>query len=286
MQTELSSIKSGYLKQKFLLFHLCDKTDQDFELHYHEFKKIIFFIAGDVTYLIEGKSYQLIAGDLLFINDADIHKPVINSSISYERIILWLHNDFFSNVLFNTTLLAKAFDLATTQNFHLLRLSPTNQNKIHALLLRLAKASANTDFADDILAHALCLEYLVYLNRLQSEFIEQHPLTYSMPYDQQIETLLKYIQENLANDISIKTLTQKFFLSRSYLMHKFKTEVGCTIHTYIQEKRLLKALQLLKAGTPIIEIAPNCGFADYSTFLRAFKRKFSLSPRHWLLINK
>ena len=51
--------KIGFLRENFRLFHLIDKRNLEFNLHYHDFNKIIIFISGNVTYHIEGKSYIL-----------------------------------------------------------------------------------------------------------------------------------------------------------------------------------------------------------------------------------
>ncbi|MDP4091711.1 MAG: AraC family ligand binding domain-containing protein, partial [Bacillota bacterium] len=75
-----SSVKKGYLNNDFRVFHLKDQKDMDFEFHYHDFYKIIIFISGKVTYLIEGKAYELMPFDILFINKNDIHKSVIAGS--------------------------------------------------------------------------------------------------------------------------------------------------------------------------------------------------------------
>ena len=87
--------KHGYLNTNFKLFHLKDKKAQNFEFHYHDFNKIIIFISGKVTYHIEGKSYELKPWDILLINNHDIHKPVIDPSEAYERIIIWVNFKLF-----------------------------------------------------------------------------------------------------------------------------------------------------------------------------------------------
>ena len=86
--------KRGYLNQDFRLFHLKDQRKQEFSPHYHDFDKIIIFLSGNVTYLVEGKAYPLKPLDILLINHHAIHKPIIDASIPYERIIIWINSDF------------------------------------------------------------------------------------------------------------------------------------------------------------------------------------------------
>ena len=54
--SQYSLAKTGYLKEDFRLFHINDRTDREFEWHYHDFHKIIVFVSGKVTYHIEGKA--------------------------------------------------------------------------------------------------------------------------------------------------------------------------------------------------------------------------------------
>ena len=102
--------------------------------------------------------------------------------------------------------------------------------------------------------------------------------TESLKYDKQIEKILKYINNNLCTDLSIEFLSQKFYISKYYLMHKFKKETGYTLHNYVMQKRLLIAKDLIKSGEPITKTYIQCGFNDYSCFLRSFKNIFHKSP--------
>ena len=56
---DISYEKQGYLYDDFRMFHLKDHQKREFEFHYHDFYKIIFFIKGRVTYNSEGKNYIL-----------------------------------------------------------------------------------------------------------------------------------------------------------------------------------------------------------------------------------
>ena len=93
--SQYSLAKTGYLKEDFRLFHINDRTDREFEWHYHDFHKIIVFVSGKVTYHIEGKTYQLKPQDILLVSQGAIHKPEIDPSIPYERYIFWIRDDLY-----------------------------------------------------------------------------------------------------------------------------------------------------------------------------------------------
>ena len=60
-----------------------------------------------------------------------------------------------------------------------------------------------------------------------------------------------------------------------------KAVTGYTVHQYISQKRLLRAGELIRAGVPVMKAAEQAGFEEYSTFLRAFRGTFHMSPREF-----
>ena len=97
--------------------------------------------------------------------------------------------------------------------------------------------------------------------------------------NQKMIAIIDYLNEHLTEDISIDSLSETFFLSRYHLMHSFKEETGYTIGNYLSTKRLLLARDLILQGEPITNVCYECGFRNYSTFSRAFKKNFGYSPR-------
>ena len=92
-----------------------------------------------------------------------------------------------------------------------------------------------------------------------------------------IMDLLAYINEHLAEDLSIDHLAQTFYISRYHMMRLFKEEMGYTIGNYISYKRLSLAKELIEKGMPVTQACLDCGFKDYSTFSRAYKKRFGHS---------
>jgi len=85
---------------------------------------------------------------------------------------------------------------------------------------------------------------------------------------------------NLNGDLSIESLAAKFYMSKYHLMHKFKKQTGFTLHSYILQKRLIKADTLIRSGTPVSQACEQSGFNDYSSFVRAYKKMFSTLPKN------
>jgi len=127
------------------------------------------------------------------------------------------------------------------------------------------------------------LQLIVYVNRL---FLgtEDHKETNDVEYDEAVAAILNYINESLKETLSIEGIAEKFYMSKYYLMHKFKAQTGYTVHNYILQKRLILARELIKKGKPVTEVYIDCGFSDYSNFIRAFKNSYGVSPKKYYRI--
>lgn len=263
--------KTGYLKEDFRLFHINDQTKKDFSYHYHDFHKIIVFISGKVTYHIEGKAYHLKPRDILLVSQGAIHKPEIDPSVPYERYIFWIRDDLSCQEL-NT-----CFQKANDRSFNLVRADSALQERLKDLLPEIEQTLQNKHFGDTVLRNALFTQFMIYINRIflrTSSSPDQK--TYSS--DTQVEQLLKYINRNLSENLSIDQLANRFFFSKYHMMRKFKNETGYTIHNYITSKRLLMARSLISQGMPVMKAAQASGFHDYTTFVRAYKKQFGKAP--------
>ncbi len=89
-------VKKGYLNSEFRLFHLTDQETREVEYHYHDFDKITIFIKGNVNYMVEGKSYELIPYDIVLVKHNDIHRLIVDNSTVYERIIVYISPNFIN----------------------------------------------------------------------------------------------------------------------------------------------------------------------------------------------
>ena len=263
--------KTGYLNEQFRLFHLKDQTRKEFSYHYHDFHKVVIFISGKAAYHIEGKAYQLKPWDILLVNRHAIHRPEIDSSVPYERFILWIQNDIPWQELL------KCFQKANDRSYNLVRLNSALQEKMKDILFELENSAKSDEYGKEILTQSLFLQFMVYLNRI---FLEKQYIfdKKSYTFDSQIANILQYINHNLKADLSVEALAAKYYVSKYHLMRKFKEETGYTLHNYIVNKRLLMARTLISEGMPLIKAAQESGFAEYSTFSRAYRRQFKTSP--------
>jgi len=281
MPEESGASKRGYLREDFRLFHLKDSRAQKLEYHYHEFDKIILLLRGKVTYVVEGVTYFLRPWDLLLVQHNLIHRPVIDPSEPYERVVIWLGGDWLSGRSDPGEPLSTCFDTTRERGFHLLRASPDRRLVYMQLVQDLEQALHSGEFGHRREADTLCQQLLIAVNRDVLRDRTAREQTDSYRVDPKMEEILRHIAEHLDEELTVDALAKRFYLSRYYLMHRFKEVTGYTLHQYISQKRLLRAGELIRSGLPVMKAAEQSGYTEYSTFLRAFQNTFHVSPREF-----
>ena len=258
--------KQGYLTKEFKIFHIKDKTDKTFDFHYHDFYKIIVFIKGDVVYSIEGKNYELRPMDIVLVGKNEIHKPIINPEVEYERIVLYLSQSF----LIKEPVLLEAFNAEKTFHTNVMRVSDLDFSRLKDALEASLKNMNSGEFAGELKGKTNLYKALLILN----ESVHNNGLLFEgrVSYDKRILEVCDYINSHIKEDLSVEALCSKFYISKYYFMHKFKEYTGVTVHSYILEKRILYVSRLVDGGSKVTAACTEAGFKDYSTYLRARKR--------------
>lgn len=272
--------KKGYLNSEFRLFHLTDQETQEVDYHYHDFDKITIFIKGRVTYTIEGKSYELRPYDIVLVRHGDIHRLTVDNSKVYERIIVYISPNFMNAYKTNSYDLSCCFQKALQEESNVLRIPSLEKSSLFRSITRLEQSFSDDGYAADLYRQVLFLEFMIHLNRAarknRLEFIDTDSC------NAKIVDILRYINDHLTGDLSIDSLARKFYISKYYMMRRFKQETGYTLGQYISQKRLLFAKELLASGIPASQVCFDCGFRDYSTFSRAYRKAFGKSVRETL----
>ena len=95
-----------------------------------------------------------------------------------------------------------------------------------------------------------------------------------------VESALKFIGKNWAQEIDFETLAGKLGASYRHFRRLFQEATGLAPHQYLLNLRLNHAKRLL-ATLPVAEVAARVGFTDPLYFSRLFKRKVGVAPTRW-----
>ena len=256
----------------FEVFHYKEPRPEGVEVHHHDFYEVYYLLSGQVEYWVEGRIIALKPGDVLLINPMELHRPIIGpENTVYERIVLWI-NTAYLNTLASDGVLSRCFDPSLPN-----LICPTQAERpgLHMKMGDLVREYYSGEFGSEICALGLFQQLMVQLNRM---VLHTGALQQERQLSPLVQKALQYISAHMAEDISLDSIAGACFISKYHLSHAFSREVGISVYRYIMIKRLLMARQLLAAGEPAGQVCTNCGFSDYTSFYRAFKAEYGISP--------
>jgi len=99
-----------------------------------------------------------------------------------------------------------------------------------------------------------------------------------MSYHEAMQDILKYIDENISEDLSAAKFASLAGFSEHHFCHVFRWCVGYSVMEYVRNRRLAFAAAELSSGRKVIDVAMDYGFETHSGFSKAFKRYFGCSP--------
>lgn len=268
----------------FKLYHLKDSYEKNIVLHHHDYLELYFFVNSNVSYLIEGKQYDIKPYDILIIDSGTLHQPIFkDGQNAYERYVLKISPQTVQKLSKANLDLLQAFKQTSEQNkIYLVSPNETELALLQNVFERLMSLGENTGYGAGELVLLAVKELLIYVNRIYLRTVKEIGTDAEIFESSRLmDDIIVYITENLNREITMQELSEKFFISKFYLSREFKKYVGTTIHRYIVQKRLILAKKLILQGMQIKEVYKQCGFADYCNFFRAFKNEYGFTPKQF-----
>ena len=97
-----------------------------------------------------------------------------------------------------------------------------------------------------------------------------------------INKIVRFVQNHLAEEISLSVLAEEFHFSTQYVSQLFKNEIGVNFLTYLTNIRMEKAKKLLlSTDLPIAEVSEQSGYGDYRVFTKVFKKSEGVTPSQY-----
>ncbi len=236
--------------------------------------EIFYLFSGSGRYFVEGTDYPLVSGSMMLIRPSETKQLVLSKDTENEYITIEFQSAFVHTTDPKLWLL-EAFDLRPNgvQNLYLDQEIP---RELSRFIRGIADSSESNPYRARITL-AIKMQMILYLIN------EMYQVRRKNDVDLQSEDLvievMRYINAYLTEDISLKSIAGAFYISKSSLDYLFRKKNGYSIHSYILLKRLLFAQEQLKKGVPAHDVCTLCGFKEYTTFYRQYKKHFGISPR-------
>ena len=246
-------------------------------LHSHNFYEFLFcHNAVDVEYLVGADRYRLQKGDVVLIPPGVSHRPLLPEHLTeaYRRDVLWISPE----VMDQLEQLIPAEDRIMAQESRLLRTAGTRWEFIGDLFRHGVREYEERQSGWAAIVLGNTIQILVYLRRAIQDR-SAAPLKAEKP--ELLDQVLAYIEAHLAERITLGDIAKHFWVSQSTISQTFKNKLGVSFYRCVTQRRLIAAKSLIIEGVPLESVSQKVGFSDYSSFYRAFKQEFGISPRQF-----
>lgn len=252
-------------------------------LHAHDYFEFYLHIKGGSQYCVDDSVFELKPNQLIIIPPLHMHGLVCDSSlVDYERCFLYITPETLNNCGLKKIDLCRYFEDACSNKKFTQEISKEESDFIIDIMKKIenkksrGKADNNPfDFLED---YSMILNVLMIAQKIS---LKATNLISSNNANTAINKILLYINQHFTEEVSIKKLSEKFNMSESSLSHEFKKYSKKSVYEYVLYKRIIKAKELLLTDSNLTQIALECGFNDYSNFLRVFKKFSGCSPKEY-----
>jgi len=252
------------------------------ENHKHDFIEIEYIWCGSGFQIINDKSVYVNRGDLLFFNFDDSHSIIPEEELGIINCLI--NPQFIANELVNSENALDILTLASYKEFQgaIYKTLP----KIKFLGRELIEVEAImefmlSEFREKPAGYITVLNgYInVLLTKIFRVFRNSDTMGIRSDINKIAPEILKYIEENYDKKISLKQLSANSFYTPTYFSTIFKECFGKSLTEYITEKRINKAMKLLKDTDYSIElVAQLTGYNDKKQFYKTFKSYTGTTP--------
>ncbi|MDO5516170.1 MAG: helix-turn-helix domain-containing protein [Clostridium sp.] len=259
---------NGYSRKEKIRISVSNDTCE--EEHNHEDFELIYILEGSMDVEVNKEKTHLNSDDVLVINSNMRHGYMASENILFLKLII--QYDLISNI-FNSDDIIFWCDSTRDENVKFNELKLVLKKLLNRYLIRKGETA---DFGHislcyrimDILSVNFCIRNS-----------DKRNLTEKDLHDERIRKINSYMHSNYNNEVSMKDLADKLYLSYGYLSRFFKKNFGMSFADYLSTIRLYHAVdELLYSNIPITKIAYDNGFASVTVFNKIFKKTYGQTP--------
>lgn len=231
--------------------------------HYHPYYELYFLEEGSRSHMLGESLYRTVPGDFMIFAPFTMHHSFTERQGHFKRIVL-----YFTPDALDYPLLSRKMENASG----LYHPSAPVSRMIHSLLNQILMQQDEVgELHDEYMRSSLNHLLLVILDTLCPE-----PKPEAVD---RISRIIEYIDNHIGEEIRLKDLADRFYISEYYLSHEFKRHTHRTVIEYVNHTRIVKAQRMiLDTSLNFTQIAAQTGFSSLTHFYRTFRKVAGMSP--------
>ena len=286
---DIKNFVLSYYKNSTNEFHVqkVEKAVEAQKPHTHEYFQIYYIIKGSLVHFVEQDSSILLQGNMFIVPPGILHyiKPN-DDTVFYSLSFLpeFVEKQADDNRLVKEFL----YDLQAPdgQSIHpKVLIKSENIFYVESILEHVLKEFEEKPMGYEETAKAYCVVLLTILARNYFELMPQES-AHTLEGRSFVLHCVRYIEKNYAENLSLTEMIKQSAMSKSKFCALFSQITGHSFHSYLSLCRIKKATEYIKKGYKITSIYGLCGYRDFSSFYRSFKRVMGISPRDYKKANE
>lgn len=269
-----------------MVLYFIDLVDDGFSvpLHWHNEFEIVYVEEGCSKFQINLKNYDVCEGDIVLIPSDELHScrsakglcKIITIIFSLDILRSFTALDACSVKYVMPVLMGNI----TTE--YIIKKEHACYEALKNSLLEIYNTFPKINIGFELETKSLLYRILAILYKNNMISTTKKEISNQHKYSDKIKEVMLYIEKNFNTPIKISDIAKSVNYSEWYLSHFFKEKTGITCSEYINICRLNNAAQLLvSSDTPVMEIALDTGFQNFSYFSKVFKKRYNMTPQKY-----
>ena len=264
--------------REFEIYHSMNTNPQPSIYQGHHFYEIYFILRGSVRVIVDETDVSPVMGETLIYPPNCMHRVThTDPSVPYERFYIYLSREYLSAISTPEYSFTQELERLTAGGRYFFRPGEEAVRELVGMADEIIEAARDTSAASVIANRCRMTIYLIHLLKLLQDSVT----TAADGEASRMKDLIRYINQNAAQPLSLDMLEEVFGISKYVLLHEFKDYTGMSVYQYILTRRVILAQQLIQQGAKPSQACEQSGFTDYTSFYRAFKARTGQSPNQY-----
>lgn len=247
-----------------------------FGLHCHDFFEFYLFFSGMPFFCIEEEVFPLRSCTLVILPPFHMHGLVSgHTEKNYDRCWLYASPAMMQTLSMGMVDLPAFFKDCVKKGKTHFYIGADSAMKLRSIIEDI-KRDMDTD--DPVKKWKNCLNVSEFLHVVYDIAKDSEISSKPIVINESIQNIVNYVNSHFTENISISEIAKVFGISSSYLSRSFSSYTGRSVYEYITYRRIALSKEMICANKSFTEVAFQCGFNDYSCFLRAFQKATGQTP--------